>query len=342
MRQRRISDPVPSPRSLAGMSCALLSDPEVQTILSLIGDGVISTDGDGTILYFNPAAETMFGYSAAEVVGQPVELLMPQHYRDDHKRSAARFAASARPEPRLMGARRDVVGRRKSGEEFPLEATLSRQDLASGRLLTVVIRDVSERKQREEEQQLIAGELAHRIRNLMTIVTSLVSLTACGSHDVDGFRDTLLARLMAISRANDALIAGAWRETQLRPLIDAELEPFRTPRTPIILEGPKVRVSAKMAIALGLVMHELATNAAKYGALSCAGGRVEVDWSLCPDGQLAIHWREREGPPVRPPVKAGFGTEMIRRTLAAQRGEASMHYNPSGFECGLRVPGGAP
>jgi PAS domain S-box-containing protein len=315
-----------------------LSDPEVQTILSLIGDGVISTDGSGSILLFNHAAETMFGYSASEVVGQPVELLVPQRYRDHHEAAVASFAAAGGRRPRLMGVRREVVGRRKSGEEFPVEATLSRQDAGSGPLLTVVIRDITERRRQEEQQQLIAEELTHRIRNLMTIVTSMVSLTASGSEDVKTFRDALLSRLMAISRANDSITAGRWQDTPLTALLDAELTPFRTSRTAVILKGEKVTISAKVAFALGLAVHELATNAAKYGALSRAGGRLELSWSTDGAGQLLLSWKERGGPPVAEPHGSGFGTQMIRRTLASLRGEASIHYRKEGLECTLRIP----
>lgn len=317
---------------------ALLSDPEVQTVLSLIGDGVISTDGNGVILFFNRAAEAMFGYSAADVVGQPVELLMPQRSHTRHKALVAGFARSVETEPRLMGVRREVVGRRKGGEQFPVEATLSRQDAPNGQILTVVVRDITERRREEEQRQLIAEELTHRIRNLMTIVTSIVSLTASGSEDVNAFRDTLLSRLMAISRANDSLIAGGWQDTLLTALLEAELAPFRTSRTTIVLQGEKVTIRAKVAIALGLVVHELATNAAKYGALSCAGGRLELSWSTDEADQLWLSWKERGGPPVAEPSGSGFGSQMIRRTLAALGGEASIHYPKDGFECMLRIP----
>ncbi len=317
---------------------ALLSDPEVQTVLSLIGDGVISTDGKGVMLFFNRAAEAMFGYSAAEAVGQPVELLMPQRSHRRHKALVAGFGRSVETEPHLMGVRREVVGRRKSGEEFPVEATLSRQDGPGGPILTVVVRDITERRREEEQQQLIAEELTHRIRNLMTIVTSIVSLTVSGSEDVNAFRDALLSRLMAISRANDSLIAGRWQDTPLTALLDAELAPFRTSRTTVILEGEKVTIPAKVAIALGLVVHELATNAAKYGALSRGGGRLELSWSTDDAGQLWLSWKERGGPPVAEPPGSGFGTQMIRRTLAALGGEASIHYLEEGLECMLRIP----
>jgi PAS domain S-box-containing protein len=317
---------------------ALLSDAEVQTVLSLIGDGVISTTDEGIILLFNRAAEAMFGYSAAETVGRPVELLMPLRYHERHKGLVSGFARSGATGPRPMGVRREVVGRRKCGEEFPVEATLSRQDDPSGQILTVVVRDITERKREEEQQRLIAEELAHRIRNLMTIVTSIVSLTACGSENVDGFRDALLSRLMAISRANDSLIAGNWNDTLLAALLESELGPFRTSRNLISLHGGDVHIRAKVAISLGLVVHELATNATKYGALSHAGGRLEVSWSIDAADQLWLCWKEGGGPPAPEHPVSGFGTRMIRRTLASLGGEASMHYVKEGFECTLRIP----
>ena len=161
--------------------------PSASEIVSLIADGVISTLADGRIILFNKSAEDLFGYLQAEVVGHHVEMLLPVRFRKTHLDHVLMFAKLSTPERRSMGHRREVFGQHKNGEEFAIEASLSRQFVQGNTVLTVVIRDVSERKRLEELRNLLASESAHRFKNMLTVVSSIVSLTRKGATSVDAF-----------------------------------------------------------------------------------------------------------------------------------------------------------
>lgn len=312
-------------------------------VLALIADSVICTDEAGRVLAFNRAAEQAFGYCASEVIGQPVELLLPQRYRTDHVRQVRSFAEEDGGAGRLMGNRREVWGLRKNGEEFPIEAMVSRQPSNGTSILTVVLRDITERKELEEQRETIAREQDHRIRNLLSVVSSLVSLSARSAENVAECKESLLRRLNALAATQSALRFGARPSISLSELLLAELAQYRTPDgANVVVEVPPIAVAPTPAQSLALAFHELATNSAKYGALSVAGGRVTVTSSLTGDGdqcQLVVEWRDEGGPPVTPPTRQGLGTtlisEVIRRTF---HGKVNLEYPPEGLVCRMALP----
>lgn len=216
-----------------------------------------------------------------------------------------------------MGERREVLGRRKDGGEFVVEASVSHQSLGSRTLLTAVIRDGTERKRSADAQRLVAAEMSHRFKNAIAVVGSIVRLTAASATSVPAFADALLGRLTTLARTHDILMRDGTGAVDVKALIEAELSPYRSIGSAnVALSGPAVELSASAAVNLGLAVHELATNAAKYGALSRPTGRVSVDWEIAvaPDGErLAVVWREAGGPPVSPPARRGFGSELIER-----------------------------
>lgn len=327
----------PAPAAPPGLHFALNVD-----VLTLVADSVICTDEDGRILVFNPAAEQTFGYSAGEVIGQPVEMLLPQGDRLEHVRQVRGFALGDGAANRLMGHRREVRGQRKNGEEFPAEAMVSRQTLDGRTILTVVHRDITERKELETLREAVARELDHRMRNLLSVVNSLVSISAASAVTVDEFRDSLIGRLTALAATQGVLRFGE-QGASLDELLLAELAQYRTPGGEnVVIEGPPVSVGPKAAQILALAVHELATNAAKYGALSSAGGRVAVTSAFKDEegkGLLVIHWRESGGPPVKPPERQGFGTRLIKQVVAkALRAEVVLDYRPEGLVCQMTVP----
>lgn len=303
-------------------------------LLELLADGIVSADEDGRIILFNKAAEALFGYSRAEVLGCPLEILLPQRVRDAHRKAVAAFATYSADGNRMMGPRREVIGRRKDGTEFPAEASLSRRH-AEGRLvLTVVIRDVTARKAVEEQRQILARELAHRFKNMMAVVNSILSLTARNAPTKKALVISLRGRLAALARTHEMLLGNDTESADLRSLLEGELSPYRIHSAsnvrligdPCLLVGPQV-------VNIALAIHELATNAAKYGALSRATGQVEVRWSEA-DGILDLLWKETGGPPVSEPTGRGFGTELIRRLLGAG---VQLEYPKAGLQARLRI-----
>lgn len=310
-------------------------------ILALVADSVICTDEDGRILVFNPAAEKSFGYSASEVIGEPVEMLIPQSYRAEHVRQVHDFALGGGATNRLMGHRREVWSRRKNGEVFPGEAMVSRQTVDGKTILTVVHRDISERKELEDLREAAARELDHRLRNVLSVVNSLISLTAASARNVEEFKQSLSGRMKALAATQIALL-GKQERASLRELFLAELGQYQTPDGEnVAVEVPLVSVGPRAAQTLALAIHELATNSAKYGALGSAGGRVTVTSALKGEGDqalLVIRWVEAGGPPVEPPKREGFGTRLLKQVVAKSlRADVAMDYRPEGLICQMTL-----
>ena len=189
----------------------------------------------------------------------------------------------------------------------------------------------------EELREAVAGELAHRMRNLLSVVNSLVSLSAASAVNVEEFRKSLTGRLAALARTQSALITKQ-QSTNLRELFLTELAQYQTPNgANVAINVPPVSLGPRAAQILALTVHELATNSAKYGALGSPNGRVTVTSALKGDGdqgQLVIKWREAGGPPVRPPERQGFGTTLITQLVAKSlRAEVAMEYPPEGLIC---------
>jgi two-component sensor histidine kinase len=195
--------------------------------------------------------------------------------------------------------------------------------------------DITDRVRAEDQQRLLLDELNHRVKNTLATVQAIAQQTLRGATSPAQFAQAFEARLLALSQTHNALTDGRWRGAGLRQILDQELSPHGVER--IELRGPDVHLPARMALALGLVFHELATNAAKYGALS-TDGRLALDWRV-DDGRLRLDWRERGGPPVAAPHRRGFGSRLIERTLSGELGgEISLDYQPEGFSCRFSVP----
>jgi len=313
-------------------------------VLALVADSVICTDEVGRILVFNPAAEQAFGYSASEVMGKGVEMLLPLNQRTEHVRHVRDFGKGNGANSHLMGHSREVRGRRKNGDEFPAEAMVSRQTIDGMVILTVVHRDITERKELEELREAVARERDHRLNNLLAVVSSLVSITASNAVSVAEFRDSLVGRLRALSATQSAMRFGKQSTASLSELFLTELEQYRSSSgTNIVIDGPPVSVGGTAAQLLTLVLHELATNSAKYGALRDGNGRVnlKVDYIGNDADQLLIEWQETGGPPVQPPERKGFGTALIKQLVGkALRADVDIEYRPDGLICRMTLPKG--
>jgi len=212
------------------------------------------------------------------------------------------------------------------------------------RRLAGVVLDVTDRRKTlrdladaERRQRLLIDELNHRVKNTLATVQSIARQTAKGAPTIEAFREAFEARLLALSQTHNALTRGGWEQASLRELLDQEFSPYRPEQ--VRLEGPDVSLKPREALALGMTFHELATNAAKYGALSQHRGCVEVDWSLDADRRLRLTWRERGGPAVAPPSRQGFGSRLVQSAVQAELGgETELTFRPAGLECRLTAP----
>lgn len=312
--------------------------PSTDDILSCIADAVISTDQQGRILLFNPAAENLFGYSADEMLGKSIQVLLPPRFRDVHARALAGFGAAPSDLARAMAGEREVFGLRSNGAEFRAEARLSRRFIGENALLTVIVRDISHRIALDEQRDLVAAEMAHRFKNIMSVVSAVIALTARSVSSVEEFRLVLQDRLSSISRSQEAL-RDPFNDIQLVELAEGEMAPFRHGAVDrIMLQGPEVTIPPALAVSVSLVLHELATNAVKYGALSDGEGSVALSWSTLQEGEvrfLVLDWLERGGPPVEPPVRRGFGSDLIGRCFGPS--SSVVEYDPAGLMAHFRI-----
>jgi two-component sensor histidine kinase len=196
--------------------------------------------------------------------------------------------------------------------------------------------DVTERVRAQEQQKLLVDELNHRVKNTLATVQAIAHQTLRTTSDPVAFRGAFEARLMALSATHDLLTAAGWRSASLRDVLLREVKPHGAER--YSLDGPDVPLAPSQAVALGLLIHELATNAAKYGALSSGAGRVAVAWTF-EAGVLNLTWTETGGPAVSPPTRRGFGSRLIERSLeSGLGGKADLDYRREGVVCAVRLP----
>ena len=194
-------------------------------------------------------------------------------------------------------------------------------------------RDLTGRKKAEELQRLLLNELDHRVKNTLGIVQSLTSQTLRTSSDLASAGKALEARIMSLAQAHDLLTQHSWAGADLQSVIARAMQPFEAGQ--IRLSGPSILVSPRHVLALSLTLHELATNAAKYGALSCAEGNLNVHWEIR-EGCMHLRWRETKGPQVVPPTRRGFGSRLLEAgVLRDLGGKVNLDYLPSGLHCDI-------
>ncbi len=190
--------------------------------------------------------------------------------------------------------------------------------------------DITERKRGEEHRDLLAREMNHRVKNSLATVQSIFTQTLRSAGSIQAAQKTLASRISALANAQDILISHGWTKSELAHVVEVTLKPFNDGEQ-IHFGGPVVYVSSATTTALTLAIHELATNATKYGALSHPNGRIAINWQI-EDGHVEFVWRETKGPTVSKPTKTGFGSKMIERALAQTvRGEATIDYRPGGI-----------
>ncbi|HEY4029660.1 MAG TPA: HWE histidine kinase domain-containing protein [Caulobacteraceae bacterium] len=197
-------------------------------------------------------------------------------------------------------------------------------------------RDLTERKDAEDIQRLMVNELNHRVKNSLATVQSIAMQTLRGAADPEAARQALDQRICSLARAHDLLTARNWSGAALHDVVARAVQPFLA--SSFAIGGPPIEVSPRQALALSIALHELATNAAKYGALTTPQGLVDIAWRL--DGQeMVLTWRESGGPAVSPPTRRGFGSRLLERGLLAELGgRARVDYDPGGVVCEFRAP----
>lgn len=301
-------------------------------------DAIVSMDVAGNITSWNAGAETLFGYAAAEVIGLPMSIM-----HDPANRSAA---------PDCLAHFRDGGAtlhyeqprRRKDGSSVWVSVTESPLRDAGGVLLAAssIVRDITDRRAAEQRRETLVSELNHRVKNSLAVVQAIVSQTLRGEVTLAEARTAIGTRLAAFARAHDLVVGSDWLGTDLASVVAATIEPHQGEAPRFTVSGPYLPLTPQAAVTFSLALHELCTNAAKYGALSVPEGRVDIGWTISGAGDGARFtwtWTERGGPPVAKPDHRGFGSSLIERVLPMElNGAVRVGYPDTGLVCVLDAP----
>ncbi|MGZ2413094.1 PAS domain S-box-containing protein [Sphingomonas sp. F9_3S_D5_B_2] len=310
-----------------------LSEERYRRIFEQTSDLILTADLRQIITDCNPSAATAVGLTRSEAIGRAIsEFISPE----DFDRTTAMLG---RKLEEGGTTRYDVRVRSRTGEwlfwEINSGLTYGEDGNAVG--LHVVGRDITERKRFERQQQMLVGELNHRVKNTLAIVQSLAHQTFAAGATSNSAKTSFEGRLQALATAHNLLTRKSWESASMTEVVTEALAPFCIPER-CSAAGPTLMLPPSTAVALALATHELATNASKYGALSNDCGRVSVRWTVT-ERTLTFVWREEGGPTVSPPPRSGFGTKLIKRTLAAElRGKAELDFEPSGLVCRVEAP----
>ena len=295
---------------------------------------VITMNLGGRVTGWNTGARVILGYADAEILGRSGEVFFPA---EDRARGVflgelCRALDDGHAQNERWHLRRDGSRFWASGTMLPL---LDPEGNAEGFLN--VFRDNTATRAEDERRRLLLAEMGHRVKNTLATVQAVASQTLRRAGVPREVQETFGARLVALARSHDLLIRSDWEGASLAEVAERALLPYGGSDR-ATLSGPPVQLSAGIVEMLGLAFHELATNAAKHGALSVPHGRIEVRWSLlpakCGSGQVEIAWIERGGPPVTPPASRGFGSRLLEQGLAQNSGgTAKLVFRPEGLEC---------
>jgi two-component sensor histidine kinase len=248
-----------------------------------------------------------------------------------------------------MGAGRDLFARRKDGSEVPVEIGLSSMKTVDGPMTLAAVVDISSRKRADLQRELLLAELNHRVKNTLAVVQGIAHQTFKDSDASHEARTAFEGRLFALSVAHSLLTQANWENASLEELATDALNVGAPNRARVSLSGPPVLLPPKEAVAIVMALHELCTNAVKYGALSNDTGRIELGWNRAEghEPRLKLVWREHGGPAVSPPKRRGFGSLLLERTLAQDLdGSVTTEFHPEGLVCSIDAPlpsnGGGP
>jgi PAS domain S-box-containing protein len=301
------------------------------TVLSST-DAIFSIDPDLTIRTWNGGAERLYGYSAAEAIGQSLRMICPQDLQDEQK---GLYAQTMDGKPVLM----ETVRRHKDGRLIPVGISGSPIFAPDGRVIGVaaVHRDMTENREYKEHLGFTLRELSHRTKNLLAVVQGLARMIARRSDNIDDFEARFRGCIQALAYSHDLLVQHEWQGATLEELLRVQLAPFGgLDSGRFAAHGPEVYLRPPAMQSLGLILHELATNATKHGALSSPAGAIAIDWAGEADG-VRLTWAERGGPPVAPPQRKGFGQVVFERIGASLEGNIVTEFRPEGFFCTVHI-----
>jgi two-component system CheB/CheR fusion protein len=311
-------------------------------IVESSADPIISTDLNGRITAWNPAAQQLFGYSSTEALGRPIMLIIPAERRHEEQDIAQRIAR----DERLVDY--DTVRLAKDGRriEVAMSASpvLERDGTVIGR--AAILHDITERRRSEVHQRMLVDELDHRVKNSLAMVSALCSQTIRETSSLQEFQGSFEGRIRAMAEAHRQLSSAQWQGAALQSLVEGTLAPYNpNDGHSVTLNGPSVVLTPKATVTFAMVLHELSTNAVKHGALSqTPDGRIMITWRIVDNEdvrKLHFKWTEECGSPIDPPKAGtnGFGTKLVKQSIEYELGgRLDMQFAPDGLVCTIDVP----
>jgi PAS domain S-box-containing protein len=298
-------------------------------------DAIVGKTLDGCVTSWNAGATRIFGYEPKEMIGQSIIKIIPPELRQEEDEILAKLKRGEHI------AHYETVRLAKDGRRLNISLSVSPVLDKTGRIIgaSKIARDVTEKKRVEAIQRVLIEELNHRVKNTLAMTQAIASQSLRHAKSASDFVESFTGRVQALAKAHSLLTDRKLEGAELTELVREQVT-LGVADERVICSGPMVILGAQPAIHLALVLHELATNARKYGGLSVPQGRLSVKWEVHSSGSrtLLLDWTESGGPQVSAPLTAGFGTTLIERTLQTHGGEATVRYGVTGVTCKLRLP----
>jgi PAS domain S-box-containing protein len=310
------------------------NEEQLRWLASIVGssdDAIVSKNLDGIITSWNRGAERVFGYSAEEAIGQPITLVLPKDRQEEERTILTRIRRGEHID------HFETVRQRKDGGLIAVSLTISPVKSANGEIVgaSKIARDFSAQKRSQEQIATLAREVEHRSKNLLANVLATVNLSK--SNTAEGLKQAIQGRIQALANVHSLFVQTRWTGAELSTIARQELAPYEKGEARARVHGPQVLLEPDAAQSVGVILHELATNAAKYGALSVTKGQIDLSWSHESDGWLELRWIESGGPPVEVPTRDGFGGRVIRQLVGQRNGAVHFDWRAEGVDCKITL-----
>ncbi len=295
-------------------------------------------DIEGCVTSWNAGAHALMGYTEADIIGRSGEVVFTSE-----DRTRGRFTAELRRAADTGRAGLECWHLRRDGTRFWASGMVMPLVDSDGHVrgFLNILRDRTEAQAETERRNLLMAEMNHRVKNTLAMVQGVAALTHRHTESAADFQSAFGARLMVLARSNDVLTRTDWHDAPLRDVVGSALDTYAGEPDRITIEGPPVLLPVSLAVTVSLSFHELVTNAVKYGALSVPAGRVEVSWTASKARKggfkVEILWCERGGPPVSPPRRRGFGSQLLEKGVPFG-GTVKLDFAPAGLQCRICLP----
>jgi len=306
------------------------------SIIQSSDDAIVSKNLDGIITSWNRGAERVFGYPAGEAIGRPITIVIPDDRPSEEREILTRIRRGERID------HFETIRRRRDGSLVNVSLTVSPIKDSNGKIVgaSKIARDVSQQKRDQELIATLAREAEHRSKNLLSTALATVNLSRANS--AEDLKQVIVGRIGALSKVCSLFVESRWLGAELSAVVAQELAPYSETfgmfGKRIIIDGPPTLLEPSVAQAIAVTLHELATNAVKYGALSQPNGKLNVRWSDVTDGQLRLCWTETGGPAAQKPEREGVGSRIIEAMIGQQKGQVHFDWREDGLVCDIALP----